>query len=71
MATKKATRKWRPSNSNPLYTQLDFRVLIQDADLVQDAVEAEAQRLGTPASRNRFLTRTVLAAAKKELARTR
>lgn len=70
MATKKAKRKWRPSKSNPLYTQLDFRVLVVDADLIQDAAEAEADRLSVPVSRNTFCARAIVAAAKKELART-
>lgn len=71
MATKKAKRKWSPSKRYPLYTQVDFRVLIEDADLIQDAVEAEADRLSIPISRNTFCVRAVVAAAKKELARTK
>lgn len=70
MATKKAKRIWRPSKSNPLYTQCDFRVLIADADLIQDAADAQASRLSIPVSRNTFCVQAVVAAAKKELART-
>lgn len=67
MSIKKAKRKWRPSRSNPAYTDLTVRVLMEHADLIQDAVDAEVGRTSAPLSRNTFCVRAIVASAKKEL----
>lgn len=64
-------KQWRPSRSNPAYTDFVIRVLMDEADLIQTATEAEAERLSTPSSRNNYCVRAIVAAAKKELARTK
>jgi uncharacterized protein (DUF1778 family) len=75
MAKKKATapakRKWRPSAYNPDFTELGLRVLIHQADLIQQAAEAQAARLSIQVSRNNFCARAVIDAAEKELGRTK
>lgn len=69
MAKKKAKREWRPARSNPSYTTFEVRVLMSDADLIQDAAEAQASRLSIQLSRNNFCSRAIVAAAIKELGR--
>jgi uncharacterized protein (DUF1778 family) len=74
MAKKKtsAKRTWFPAAHAPGYTQFNLRLPMSDADLIQDAAEAEAARMSIPLSRarNGFCLRAMLAAAKKELGQT-
>ncbi len=72
MATAKSKTKkkvgWKSSKGNPAFTELGLRVSVEDADLIQAAVESEASRLRFAiTSRNNFCVRAVVAAAKKEL----
>lgn len=69
MMKRKTKKKWRPSRSNSAYTDFTVRLLFSEADLIQEAVEAQSQRLGAVISRNQFCVQAVIAAAKSEIAK--
>lgn len=72
MATKSKTKEKRigRATKNPAKTKMDLIVTHGAAELIQSAVEHEAERLQITPSRNNFIARAALAAAKKELALT-
>lgn len=61
------TKGSSPTGRNPNFVEFGLRASIEEGKLINEAAAKEAKRLNIFASRNNFILRAVLAAAKKEM----